>query len=103
MVAYDARAEWDYSILDWSARDEQDHRYESVSWARPPTLVDGSLVSGRHADGWLAFLVPDSASRVWLDFRASDGSVIFTVQIDGPPPETPRDPAIPAGPTLPVI
>ncbi len=99
-VAYDARADWDYSTFDWSARDERQHRYDTVAWPPAPALVDGSLVAGRQATGWLAFLVPEGTMELWLDFVAADGSVVFTVQIDGSPRELP---IIPAGPALPII
>jgi hypothetical protein len=100
-VAYDARADWVYSTFDWWARDERQHRFDPESWAPRPALVDGRLGAGDGATGWLVFVVPTDASQVWLDFVDVDGSVIFTVQIDGDPalpPPLPTD-----SPALPVI
>ena len=63
--------------------------------------IDGRLGAGDAATGWLVFVVPEDADQVWLDFVDYDGSVIFTVQIDGVPavpPPLPTD-----SPVLPVI
>ena len=98
-VAYDAQADWVYSTFDWWARDEAQRRYDPESWAPPPALTDGRLGPGDGTAGWLVFVVPDEASQVWLDFVAVDGSVIFTVQIEGVPAMPPPLPiATRAGP-----
>lgn len=101
-VAYDARADWVYSTFDWWARDEAQRRYDPESWAPPPALTDGRLGPGDGTAGWLVFVVPDEARQVWLDFVAVDGSVIFTVQIDGIPAKPPPLPS-PLEPALPII
>jgi hypothetical protein len=97
-VSYEARSGWRYSTLDWWARDVLGRRYASVAGAPAPALADGMLAAGDSADGWLAFLVPDDVGRLWLDFIAADGSIIFAVQIDGPPDR----PTIPAAISFPV-
>jgi hypothetical protein len=99
-VAYDARADWVYSTFDWWARDERQRRFDPESWAPPPALIDGRLGVGDGTTGWLVFVVPDEASQVWLDFVDFDGSVIFTVQIDGVPAVPPALPTEP--PVLPI-
>jgi hypothetical protein len=96
-VQYAARTEWTVSSFDWSARDELERHYLAASDPPEPALEGGDLAAGEQATGWLAFLVPADVHRVWLDFVAVDGSVIFTVQIDGPPSEheSPSNPAVP--------
>lgn len=100
-VTYDARADWVYSTFDWWGRDERQNRFDPESWAPAPALIDGRLGPGDAATGWLVFIVPDDATQVWLDFVDYDGSVIFTVQIDGDPALPPPLPTEP--PVLPVI
>ena len=82
LVNYTARASWYYSVLDWVAHDARQIQYEPLGIGPSPTLVAGTLSAGHQVEAWVAFEVPESVRDVWLDFRTSDGEVIFSVKID---------------------
>jgi hypothetical protein len=80
-VRYVAQTGFDYGPFDWAAHDETCAQYEQTRIGLRPELAAGALGAGRHAEGWLAFVVPTSAAHIWLDYKTYTGDAIFSVKI----------------------
>lgn len=76
---YDGFAAFAYGPDQWRARDAAGATYAATTSANDPLLVGGTLAPGENVNGWVGFIVPEGTPRLWLDFLAGQGQLIFSI------------------------
>ena len=80
-VRYRAAQAFDLRPEAWVAGSIDGDLGEGQPASVEPALGPSTLAVGETATGWVEFTVPANANDLFLDYRDSDGSTLFTVAL----------------------